>query len=46
MSGIINFCDICENMLYMKIDPVEPGKKQTLYYFCKNCNNEQKKPEN
>lgn len=30
----MKFCDICDNMLYIKLDDDEK-----LVYFCKNCNN-------
>jgi len=42
-NSIIDFCDVCNNMLYMQIDIFEEGKKQELNYICKNCNNKQKK---
>ena len=33
----IKFCEVCNNMYYMKIEG--EGKQQKLEYFCKNCGN-------
>jgi DNA-directed RNA polymerase subunit M/transcription elongation factor TFIIS len=30
----MKFCDICDNMLYIKLD-----EDKKLMYFCKSCNN-------
>ena len=36
----IKFCQICNNMYYMKID--NEGDNQHLMYWCKNCGDSQK----
>lgn len=33
----MNFCEICNNMYYMKIEETEEGKN--LLYWCRNCDN-------
>ena len=32
----MRFCEICENMFYIKIDDADPN---TLVYYCRNCGN-------
>jgi DNA-directed RNA polymerase subunit M/transcription elongation factor TFIIS len=41
----MEFCDLCENMLYIKIDMIENEKEQ-LKNYCKNCNFEKNLPNN
>lgn len=36
----MKFCEICDNMYYMKI--VKEQGSQKLFYFCKNCSNTEK----
>lgn len=39
---IIKFCDVCNNLFYLKIEDKEKDNKQELYYFCKNCGHTKK----
>lgn len=36
----MEFCSVCDNMYYIKTDK---ENKSNLVYYCKNCNNEEKK---
>ena len=38
----MNFCDVCENMLYLKIAPREKG--DAVLNFCRNCGSEKEVP--
>ena len=39
----MEFCDLCENMLYIKIAVLDNEKEQ-LKHYCKNCNFEKNLP--
>lgn len=38
----MNFCDVCDNMLYLKIAPREKG--DAVLNFCRNCGSEKEVP--
>lgn len=39
----MDFCNLCENMLYIKID-IDENEHQQLKNYCKNCNFEKDLP--
>ena len=39
----MDFCELCENMLYIKIDTAD-GRFHQLKNYCKNCNYEKNLP--
>jgi len=38
----MNFCDVCDNMLYLKISPKDRG--ESVLNFCRNCGCEKEIP--
>ena len=34
----MDFCEVCENMLYIKINEDDESSERKLIYYCKNCN--------
>ena len=38
----MKFCDVCENMLYLKIAP--RGEREAVLNFCRNCGTEKEVP--
>ena len=33
----MEFCDVCDNMLYVKTDSMSASDKNKMIFFCKNC---------